>query len=57
MTVRELIQTLIIESPNLDADVFISSQKNEIETEGYSIINISSYGANDGIFIEIEKKY
>lgn len=57
MTIRELIQTLIIESPDLDADIFISSQKDEIETDNYSIINISSYGNKDSVFIEIKKEY
>ncbi len=57
MTIRELIQTLIIESPDLDSDIFISSQKDEIETDNYSIINISSYGNKDSVFIEIKKEY
>lgn len=57
MTVREFIQTLILESPNLDVDVYIVSKKNEVEKDNYKIINISSYGNNDSIFIDIEKEY
>lgn len=59
MTVREFIQTLILESPNfdLDVDVYIVSEKDEVEKNNYKIINISSYGNNDSIFIDIEKEY
>ena len=56
MTVRELVQTLLIESPNLDADTFISFQKDKMENENYSIVNISNYGVKNNLFIEIKKE-
>ena len=54
MNIRELIQTLILESPDLDATIYISKKLDDIESKSYSIVNISSKGSNDGVFIEIE---
>lgn len=54
MTVREMIQLLLLNSPNLDADVYISKPINEVESKSYSITSIDSHGNNDSIDIEIE---
>ena len=55
MTVRDFIQDLILESPNLDADVYIHSEKNEVENDSYVIVNISNDGSNDSVFVKIKK--
>lgn len=54
MTVREMIQLLLSNSPKLDADVYISKPIDEIESKSYSITAIDSYGSNDSIYIEIK---
>ena len=54
MTVRDFIQTLLFEAPNLNADIYIQKQKDEIEMYSYDIKLISNRGLNDGLFIEIE---
>jgi len=54
MTVRELIQKLIMESPDLDSTVYISKQLDEIEVKSYTIENISDDGCNDSITIMIK---
>ena len=53
MTVRELIQTLILESPDLDAEVYVEQPIDEIEVQSYEINKITNGGSNDGLFIEI----
>lgn len=55
MTVRELIQMLFLEAPNLDADIYIESQLDEIEMYNHTILSISSQGSNDSVVIEITK--
>ena len=54
MTVRDLIQTLILEAPDLDAKVYIQKAIGEIELKDYVIQSIDNWGSNDGIFIEIK---
>lgn len=54
MTVRDFIQTLLLEAPDLDADIYILKQKDEIEVYSYDIKFISSHGSNDSLFIELE---
>ena len=56
MTVRDLISTLIKESPNLDAEVYIEKQIDTIEDQGYEIKEISNGGTNNAIFIRIGKR-
>jgi len=53
MTVRELIQTLVLESPDLDAEVYVEQPIDEIETQAYKIHKITSDGSNDSLFIKI----
>ena len=55
MTVRELIQTLILESPNLDAQVYVQKvdEKNE-ECFDFIIDKVTDGGTNDALFIEIK---
>ena len=53
MTVRELIQTVILESPDLDAEVYVEQPIDEIEAQAYKINKITSGGSNDSLFIKI----
>lgn len=54
MTVREMIQLLLLNSPSLDADVYINKPIDEVVSKSYSITSIDSHGNNDSIDIEIE---
>ena len=54
MTVRDLIQAILLESPDLDATVYIGKQINEFEVKSYEIENISSEGSNDSLVITIK---
>ena len=58
MTVRELIQALLLEAPDLDADIYINSEYinsglDETEIRNHGILSISSHGSNDSVVIEI----
>lgn len=53
MTVRDFIQAILIEAPNLDADIYIGMQVNDIDYESYTIESISSEGSNDSISINL----
>lgn len=53
MTVRDFIQIILIETPSLDADVYIGMQLNDIGYENYGIESISSGGSNDSISINL----
>jgi len=54
MTVRELIQTILSESPCLDADVYINKSLDNIECKSYVFEQITSNGNNDSIVIKIK---
>lgn len=54
MTVRDFIQTILTEAPDLDADIYISRQIDDIERESYRIEEIGSFGSNDSVEILIE---
>ena len=54
MTVRDLVQAILLESPDLDATVYIGKHINEIEIKSYEIENISSEGSNDSLDITIK---
>lgn len=54
MTVRDLVQTILLESPDLDATVYIGKQINEVEVKSYEIENISNEGSNDSLVITIK---
>lgn len=53
MTVRDFIQAILIEAPDLDADICIGMQLNDIDYESYTIESISSEGSNDSISINL----
>lgn len=53
MTVRDLIQAILTEAPDLNADVYIGMQLNDIDYESYTIESISSEGSNDSISINL----
>lgn len=53
MTVRELVQKILEEAPDLDADVYISKAINEIESKSYKIKSIEEAG-NDGLYIQLK---
>ena len=55
MTVRELIQKLLSEAPDLDADIYIDSEVEEEVMHSHRILNISSQGSNDSVVIEITR--
>ena len=57
MTVRDLIQAILLESPDLDAAVYISKQIDEFEVKSYEIENISNKGSNDSLVITIKDWY
>ena len=54
MTVRELIQQILSEAPDLDANVYINETLSFVDVCEYKITRIDSYGANDSLFLEIE---
>lgn len=54
MTVRDLVQAILLESPDLDAAVYIGKQINEFEVKSYEIENISNEGSNDSLVITIK---
>ena len=54
MTVRDLVQAILLESPDLDATVYIGKQINEVEIKSYEIENISNEGSNDSLVITIK---
>ena len=54
MTVRDLVQAILLESPDLDATVYIGKQIDEFEVKSYEIENISSEGSNDSLVISIK---
>ena len=54
MTVRDFIQTILLESPNLDAEIYVQIINNENDIHDFVIDKITSCGSNDALFIEIE---
>lgn len=54
MTARELIQKIIEECPDIDAEIYIQKPLDEIEMKDYEIEKITNGGSNDAIFIEIK---
>ena len=54
MTVRYFIQTILLESPNLDAEIYVQVINNEDDIHDFVINKITSCGSNDALFIEIE---
>ena len=54
MTVRDLIQSILLESSDLDSTVYIGKQIDEFEVKNYEIEDISSEGSNDSLVITIK---
>lgn len=54
MTAREFIKKILEEAPDLDADIYISQPVDDIESESYTIANITNNGNNDEVTIEIQ---
>ena len=54
MTVREFVQTILLEAPSLDAEMYVSKEINDIECKSYTIIGIDSEGNNDSLKIYLE---
>lgn len=54
MTVREFVQTILLEAPSLDADMYVSKEIDNIESKSYTIIGIDSGGNNDSLTIYLE---
>ena len=54
MTVRDLIQTLLLSAPDLDAKVYIQKHWGEDTVKDYDVVMIDSWGSNDSIFIDIK---
>ena len=55
MTVRELVQALLLEAPSLDSDVFISDVT-EDDLVDFDITRISNDGMYTGLNIDLKKK-
>lgn len=56
MTVRNLIQELLLNSPDLDSEVYVQrfDKNNDDIYYDYVIDKIDNYGSKDSIFIEIK---
>lgn len=54
MTVREFVQTILLEAPSLDAKMYVSKEINDIECKSYTIIGIDSGGNNDSLTIYLK---
>ena len=55
MTIRELIQKLLLEAPNLNADVYIFHPTGEFEGESFDIKDIKNGGSNESLYIIIKR--
>lgn len=53
MTAREFIKKILEEAPDLDADIYISQPVDDIESESFTITNITNGGSNDAVDIVI----
>ena len=53
MTVRDFIQEILLNAPDLDAEVYIQTV-NGVDIKDFVIDKITNGGSNDGIFIEIK---
>lgn len=54
MTVREFVQTILLETPSLDAEMYVSKQIDDVESESYIISKIDSLGNNDSLIIYLK---
>lgn len=51
MTVREFVQTILLEAPSLDAEMYVTKPIDDVECESYIISKIDSLGNNDSLII------
>ena len=55
MTVRNLIQELLLNSPDLDSEVYVQRfDTSNDDVYDYIIDKIDNYGSKDSVFIEIK---
>lgn len=50
MTVRELIQKVLSEAPDLEADVYFETEELDYSVKNFKLSDIKNYGSNDGLF-------
>ena len=50
MTVRELIQKILSEAPDLDAEVYFETEEIDYIFKNLKLSDIKNYGSNDGLF-------
>ena len=50
MTVRELMQKIISEAPDLEADVYFETEELDYSVKNFKLSDIENYGSNDGLF-------
>ena len=57
MTVREFVQNILLEAPDLDATIYISHTINEDteEIEAFDVDKITSWGNNDMVDIVLRE--
>lgn len=56
MTVRELLQKIISESPNrLESEVYFDVPKDDYSVDSYTLDNITNYGDNDSLFFVLKE--
>lgn len=56
MTVRELVQKLLLEAPSLDTEVFISEVTEDDDLIDFEIIRIDNDGMFNGINIDLKER-
>lgn len=55
MTVREFVQTILLETLNLDADICIGVDLDDLLYQAYTIKSIDSWGEKNNLHIQLEK--
>ena len=55
MTVRELMNKLIEEAPDLESEVYFV-ERQEMDSIDLKVYIVDSFGSNDSIFIELIKR-
>ena len=50
MTVRELMQKILSEAPDLDAEVYFDKPGGLSSMDEFELVEIRNYGSNDGLF-------
>lgn len=55
MTVREFVQTILLEAPSLDAEICFGVDLDDLLYQAYTIKSIDSWGEKDSLHIQLEK--